>query len=105
MLPPRAQSNERSTDFYLRDFRIRSGHHGRGFALSQLQQLPVANQISHAEARHPRLPRAEELPWPTQFEIEFGDLKAVVGAHHGVETAFALFRYFAAGHQNAVRLR
>src|SRR6267378_202284 len=105
MLPARAQSNQGAANFHLRDFGIRSGDYRGGFAFGQLQQLAVANQVGHAEARQPSLPRAEELSRSAQLKIEFGDLETVVGADHGFESTFALFCYFATSHQDAVRLR
>jgi len=66
-LPVRPQRYQSLADFHLRNFRVRSSHHRRCFSLGQLKQLPVANQIGHAEVRHPRLPRPEELSRPAQF--------------------------------------
>src|ERR1700722_6028001 len=104
MLPARAHGDESATYFYLGEFRIRSRHYGGGLAFGQFEKLPIANQVGDAEVWHSGLPCAEEFPRPSQFEIEFGDLKTVAGAGHSVEAPLAVFRDFASGHQNAKRL-
>ncbi len=77
-------------------------HRGR-FALGSFQQLAVANEVGDLKARHSGLAGAEKLARAAQFKIEFGNLEAVGGANHGVETAFAVLGNLAAGHQDAKR--
>src|SRR5260370_20618173 len=104
MLPAAPHVDQRAADFFGRNFSGRSCDYGCRFALGGFKQLAVANDVGDAEARHPRLSRAEELAGAAKFEIEFGNLKAVVGAHHGLETPLTFFRNFASRHEDAVRL-
>ena len=73
-----------------------------GFALRQLQQLAVADQVGHAQARHACLLGAKEFAGAAQFQIFFRNLKAVAGAHHRVQPLLGFFADPAAGHQHAV---
>src|SRR5208337_5593558 len=69
------------------------------------QQLAVADDVSHAEARNTRLLRPEKLAGAAQFEVKFRDLESIVRTHHGVETAFAFFGNLPTVHQHTIRLR
>ncbi len=90
-------------DFFFRDFFIGARQHRGRFALGGFQQLAVANEVGDLKARHAGLTGAEKLTRAAQFKIEFGNLKAVGSANHGVETAFAVLGNLAAGHQDAKR--
>src|SRR5260370_14143405 len=103
-LPMSAQVMQCAGKLFSSNFRIGSGGHQGGFTLGLLQDIAIAQQVGHTEARHPRLTRTEELARATQLQIEFGDLEAVGGAHHGIEALLAFLRDFPAGHEHTERL-
>jgi hypothetical protein len=76
----------------------------RGFHLGQLKQLAVAEQVGHAKVGQAGLARAEELAGAAQVEIQLRQLKAVLGADHGVEPLLGQRRDARAGHENAEAL-
>src|ERR1700694_2549309 len=78
--PPPPNLPKRPINLIFRYLRTRSRDHQRSLALGRLQQLPVADDTGHAEARNARLPGPEEFSRAAQFEIKFGDLEPVVRA-------------------------
>ena len=92
-------------DLLLGQIGIGAGEHISRFATRRLQQFAVAQQIGHAKVRHACLAGAEELARAALLQVEFGNLEAVLGAHHSFEPLLGLHRNFTASHQHAVRLR
>src|SRR5262249_53065571 len=81
---------------------IGSRENGACFTLCEFQQLPVTDEIGYLETGHSGLTSAKEFSRTAKFEIEFGNLKAVVGSDHGIEATFAVLGDFAAGHEHTI---
>src|SRR6266550_2877863 len=103
MLPACPHLSDCPINLLLRDLGIRARDYCGCLALGSLQNLPVADQIRDQKTRQTRLLCTKKFARAPQFEIEFGDLKSVAGAHHGIEPLLALFGNFSARHQNAKR--
>src|SRR3989454_10731722 len=54
-------------------------------AARQLEQFAVAQRIGNVEAQLAVLARAKKLPRTAQLQVDLRDLKAVCGAHHGLQ--------------------
>src|SRR6516165_3013755 len=65
--------------------------HQRGVVARGADQLAVGLDAGDPKARHTGLPRAENVAFPAQPEIFFGDAKAVFGLAHDVEPRLSGF--------------
>ena len=84
LLPACPHGANRAIDIRLRDLSIWPGQYCCRFPLGRLQQFPVANDVSHAKTRQSGLARAKEFAGAAQFQVEFRDLKPVIGAYHSI---------------------
>jgi hypothetical protein len=53
-----------------------------GLVARNLQRAPVANEVRVLQGRDTRLPRSNQLSWPTQFKINFCNAKSVISFAH-----------------------
>ena len=51
-----------------------------------------------------RLPRAARLAWTTQFEVDFSDFKAIIGAAHGLHAGLAVGSQLVVGDEDTIGL-
>src|SRR3712207_8770727 len=49
----------------------------RSLGVCRLHDVAIAHEVAGAELGQPRLPGAEEVPWPAQLEIALGDHEPV----------------------------
>src|SRR5206468_622654 len=77
--PARPHVFQRAVDLSLRNLLVWTRENNCGFSFGRFEELPVADDVCHAETRESGLFGAEEFSRTAQFEIEFSDLEAVVG--------------------------
>ena len=76
-------------------------HVAEGLLARQRQEVAVAQQVAHAQARQAGLAGAEEVAGAAQLQVLLRDHEAVVAARQDVEARARLVREAAVGHQQA----
>jgi len=102
-LPVGTHVAEGTVNFFLRNLGIGASQNGRGFTFCRFEQLAIADEVRNLKARQPGLTGPEEFAWTAELKVKLGDLEAIIGTDHGIQSAFTLLRNFAPGHQNAMR--
>src|SRR6516162_6504825 len=72
-----------------RNLRICHFHDPVGLNFGELEQLAVADQVGYTQLGEASLFGAEELAGAALLQVELGDLKSVLSAHHLLQAAIA----------------
>ena len=64
----------------------------------------IFGQVGNFQIEYAALLCAGEVAGAAQVEIDFGDFKTIVGAHHRFQTCATVFADFDTGHENAIAL-
>ena len=73
-----------------------------GLVLGQFEQGAVADEVGDPEIGQAGLTRAEEFAGAAHGEIKLRELEAILGADHGIQSFFSLFRHALSSDEDAV---